>query len=114
MRHYIVQVAGDATSDVHFTAPDDETRAMAKGDRIAFYQQHGDAKPKRGVFVAWGEVDRLGNVDGASVATLKGVQSFKRRVPFAELRSDPRRGRDGAILHVSAEVFNVVLAKSRR
>jgi hypothetical protein len=114
MRCYMVQTDSRGEAEVRFTAEDDETRAMTRGDRIVFYQLRGDAGAERGLFVAWGEVDRLNAEDGEGVAHLRSVTTLKRPVPFSDLRADPRRGRTAPVQPVSAEVFNLVLSRSRR
>jgi hypothetical protein len=114
MRHFIVQTDGTGSTDVHLTAHDEETRAMARGDRIAFYQIRGEGETERGVFVAWGEVERLSAEGEEGVAHLKALMPLKRRVPFSDLRGDPRRDRNAPVQAVSAEVVNLVLARSHK
>ena len=63
---------------------------------------------------AWGEVERLSADGNEGIVHLKAVSPLKRPVPFSELRSDPRRNRDADVQPVSAEVFNLVLARSRK
>jgi len=114
MRHFIVRTEGTGAEEVHLTAHDDETRAMTRGDRILFYQVRGEGEAERGVFVAWGEVDRLSAGDDTGVAHLKQLIALKRRVPFSELRGDPRRDRAAEVQPVNAEVLNLVLSRARR
>ena len=114
MQYFIARTEGTGSAEVRFTVEDEATRTMTRGDRIVFYQVRGEGDAERGVFVAWGEVDRLSGADGEGVAHLKSVLPFKRRVPFTDLRADPRRGRAAALQSVPAEVFNVVLSRSRR
>jgi hypothetical protein len=114
MRHFIVRTEGNGVQQVQITAQDDETRAMARGDRILFYQVRGEGESARGVFVAWGEVDRLSANGESGTVQLKALHTLKRRVPFSELRGDPRRDRDALIQPVNAELLNLVLARSRK
>lgn len=116
MRYYMTQTDDSGAPEVRFAATDEATRAMTKGDRIVFYQVRGEGDAARGVFVAWGEVDRVSaEPDGdGGVAHLKAVSTLGRRVPFSDLRTDPRRNREAELQAVSAEVFNQVLARSRR
>ena len=114
MQHFIARTEGAGSAEVRFTVDDEATRTMTRGDRIVFYQVRGGGEAERPVFVAWGEVERLSGADGEGVGHLKAVLPLKRRVPFTELRADPRRGRASAMQSVSAEVFNVVLSRSRR
>ncbi len=114
MQHFIARTNGRGASEVRFPLQDDDTRGIARGDRVLFYQVQGQGEAERGVFVAWGEVDRLGAEDDEGVAHLKTVVQLRRRVPFGDLRADPRRARDRAVQPVSADVFNLVLARARR
>jgi hypothetical protein len=114
MRHYIAKTDGTGSQTVNLVAQDDETRAMAKGDRIIFYQIRGEGDEERGTFVAWGEVDRLSADGDQGTVHLKALHSLKRRVPFADLRGDPRRDRGVDVQSVNAEVVNLVLSRSRK
>jgi hypothetical protein len=114
MRHFIARTEANGSQDVRLTAQDDETRAMAKGDRIAFYQIRGEGDEERGTFVAWGEVDRLSADGDGGTVHLKALHTLKRRVPFSDLRGDPRRDRSTDVQSVNAEVVNLVLARSRK
>lgn len=114
MRHFIVRTEGNGSAEIRLAARDDETRAMTRGDRILFYQVRGNGEAERGVFIAWGEVERV-SADGESgVAHLKQLIPLKRRVPFAELRGDPRRDRTAVVQPINAEVLNLVLARAQR
>ena len=114
MRYFMARTEERGSRDVRFGAADDETRAAARGDRVLFYQVRGEGEATRGLFVAWGEVERLSADGNEGIVHLKAVSPLKRPVPFSELRSDPRRNRDADVQPVSAEVFNLVLARSRR
>jgi hypothetical protein len=114
MRHYIARTDDAGSQTVNLVAQDDETRAMAKGDRIIFYQIRGEGEAERGTFVAWGEVDRLSADGDQGTVHLKALHSLKRRVPFSDLRGDPRRDRNTDVQSVNAEVVNLVLARSRK
>ena len=114
MQCFIARTATHGEAEVRFSAEDETARGIASGDRVLFYQVRGDEGSPRGLFVAWGEVERLSGDGGEGVAHLKSVAPLKRRVPFSDLRSDPRRGRDAAVMSVPNEVFNVVLSHSRK
>ncbi len=114
MRYFWVQTVERGAADVRFPRDDEEARATARGDRVLFYQLRGDGESRRGLFVAWGEVERLSTEGDEGRVHLKAVTPLKRPIPFGELRADPRRNREAAVQPVSAEVFNVVLARSRR
>lgn len=114
MRHYIAKTETTGAQTVSLTAHDDETRAMTRGDRIVFYQIRGEGEDERGTFVAWGEVDRLSADGDQGTVHLKALHSLKRRVPFSDLRGDPRRDRNADVQPVNAEVVNLVLARSRK
>lgn len=114
MRHFIARTNNSGSAEVRFSADEEAMRGIARGDRIVFYQLRGEGDTQRGLFVAWGEVERLGAAGAEGVAHLKAVMPLKRRVPFSELRADPRRRRDAPVQPVPAEVFNLVLSRSRR
>lgn len=114
MQCFMVQTDDTGAPEVRLPAGDASMRGIARGDRVVFYQLHGDGDAQRGVFVAWGEVDRLGAEDAGGVAHLRAVTPLKRRVPFSELRADPRRSRDATVQPIPAEIVNLVLARSRR
>ena len=114
MRYFLAQQDGADLGAVRFDAAGAGLRFMTRGDRVLFYQLRGEGDAAHGVFVAWGEVDRLSHEGETGVAHLKAANSFKRRIPFSELRGDPRRNREATVQEIPAEVFNQVLARSRR
>ncbi len=90
-------------------------RQIQVGDRVLLYELRGEGPAARGSFFAWGAVDRAGSGgDDGPAVSLRPLVSFKRRVPFADLRADPRRGREADVLTITAELFNQVIARSHR
>jgi hypothetical protein len=114
MHYFIVRTDAAGEAEVRFPVSDEAVRGITRGDRVAFYRLAGEGDGARGAFVAWGEVERLRTEGEEGVAQLKAVTPLRRRVPFAELRSDPRRNREARIQPVSADVFNLILSRSRR
>jgi hypothetical protein len=114
MQYFIVNSAGNGSEAVNFATDDEGARGMTRGDRVLLYQVRGEADAERILFTAWGEVDRLGHEGDEATAHLKAVSSLKRPVSSTELRSDPRRSREAGIQPVTADVFNGVIARSRR
>ncbi len=114
MQYFIVRTDAAGSAEVRLEADDSPAQGMTRGDRVVFYHLRGEGESARAVFVAWGEVERLSTDGEGGVAHLHDVTPLKRRVPFADLRSDPRRGRTAAVQPVPAEVFNQVLAHSRK
>lgn len=114
MQYFIVRTDDTGSTEVRLDGGDAPAQGMTRGDRVVFYQLRGEGEAARAVFVAWGEVERLSTDGDSGVAHLHSVTPLKRRVPFADLRSDPRRGRTAVVQPVPAEVFNQALAHSRK
>lgn len=90
-------------------------RQLQPGDRVLLYDLRGDGPSAKGAFFGWGAVDRAGGGgDGEPAVSLRPFVGFKRRVPFGDLRADPRRGRTAEVLTITAELFNQVIARSHR
>jgi hypothetical protein len=81
--------------------------------RVLFYEVRGDDNAK-GTLTGWGSVDKLSPSEDRVTVSLRDYTAFKRRVPFTDLRADPRRDRDAEVQPISVDVFNTVLSKARR
>ena len=114
MQYFIVRSDGAEHPSVRFAPDDEHTRGIAPGDRLLFYTLRGDGEAERGTFTGWGEVERLGHEGEEAVAQVRSLTQLKRRVPFSELRAEPRRDRTATIQPVLPEVFNVVLSRARK
>ncbi len=111
---YMVRAEPQAAETLPNTAGEGE-RGLQLGDRVLLFELRGEGSAVRGAFFAWGAVDRVGaGAEGQPVAHLRPAVTFKRRVAFGDLRSDPRRGREGVVLPITAELFNQVIARSHR
>jgi len=96
------------------TLPETATADLRLGTRILFYELRGEGDSARGFLSGWGEVERIAAAEGVTTVLLRAYTPFKRRIPFSELRADPRREPDATVQLVSTEVFNLALAKARR
>ena len=96
------------------TFPKHAAAGLERGARLLFYELRGEGDDARGYVTGWGEIERLSLAEGTVAIQLREFIALKRRVPFAELRADPRRDRAAAVQPVSADLFNTVLSKSRR
>ena len=96
------------------TVPDADVSALRLGARLLLFELRGEGDAGRGYVTGWGEVERLSSAEGTTTIQLRAYNPLKRRVPFTDLRADPRRDRAAAIQEVSPEVFNTVLSKARR
>ena len=107
-----VEQSPDDSRTVSF--PEASAAGLERGARMLFYELRGDADAARGYVIGWGEVERLSATNGVVTVQLRAFTALKRRLPFAELRADPRRDRAAVVQPVSADVFNTVLARARR
>ena|SRR5215211_6240032 len=112
-RTYLVRIAAAPDEERSFALPAASAAALERGVRILFYETRGDDNTK-GTLTGWGSVDRLSPFEDSVTVSLKDYTAFKRRVPFTDLRADPRRDRDAEVQPISADVFNTVLSKARR
>ena len=113
-RLYLARLASAPESDRTVNLPEAAAASLERGARILFYELRGEGEQTRGYITGWGDIERLSAADGTTAVQLREYVSFKRRVPFSELRADPRRDPAAEVQPVSAEVFNAVLAKARR
>ena len=111
---FLVRVDDTSDSRDTLTFPDDAAASVRLGARLLLYEVRGEGDAGRGYATGWGEVERISSADGTTTVQLRAYTPFRRRVPFADLRADPRRDRAATIEQVNAELFNSVLAKARR
>jgi hypothetical protein len=113
-RAFLARLA-TAPEDGHtVTLSGDAVDALERGARVLFYELRGEGEGAKAYGTGWGSIERLTAADGSVSVTLREFIAFKRRVPFSELRTDPRRDRDADVQPVTLEVFNAVLARARR
>lgn len=96
------------------TYPQDVAGTLERGARILFYELRGEGEDARAYATGWGEIERLSAADGTVTVQLREYTPLKRRVPFADLRADPRRDPNAAVQPLTIDVFNTVLARARR
>jgi hypothetical protein len=94
--------------------PDEAASALKLGARLLFFELRGEGDAAKGYVTGWGDVERISSEDGATTVQLRAYTPFKRRVPFSDLRADPRRDRSATIQQVNPDLFNSVLSKARR
>jgi hypothetical protein len=112
-RTFLVRVASALDEAQSFVLPASAAGALERGTRVLFYEARGDDGAK-GTLTGWGNVDKLSPSEETVTVSLRDYTAFKRRVPFSDLRTDPRRDRDAEVQPISADVFNSVLSKARR
>ncbi|MGD9894046.1 MAG: hypothetical protein AB7R89_15145 [Dehalococcoidia bacterium] len=112
-RTYLVRLTAAPGQDRTFTLPTSSTTALERGFRLLFYESRGEDNAK-GTLTGWGSIDKLLPSEESVTISLRDYVAFKRRVPFTDLRADPRRDRDAEVQQISADVFNAALAKARR
>lgn len=110
---YLARIAAAPEDQRTVQVPEAAAGDLTLGARILFYEPRGDDDAK-GSITGWGEVERLSTEDGAVTIRLREFHALKRRVPFTDLRSDPRRDRAAVLQPISPEVFNTAMAKARR
>ena len=113
-RSYLARLDTPPADGRTLAIPEADAAGLERGARMLFYELRGEGEAARGYATGWGEIDRLSAADGTVTVQLRDYTAFKRRVPFADLRADPRRDREAAVQPVSVDVFNTVLSKSRR
>ncbi len=111
MQYFIAPDGGERT-EVRLTA-EDGAPTLSLGDRVLLYERRETDGRERPAFVAWGIVERLDRDGDDRVAHLGAVAAFRRRVPFSELRADPRRRAGVAVQALPAETFNLVVRGRR-
>lgn len=113
-RTFLVRLATAPEDGRTITLPTEAATPLERGMRVLFYERRGEGDTARGSLIGWASVEKLTPADGAVTLTLRDYVAFKRRVPFTDLRADPRRDRDADVQPITTEVFNTVLAKARR
>ena len=113
-RSYLVRLDAAPADGRTLTFPEADATGLERGARLLFFEVRGDGEAARGYATGWGEIDRLSAADGAVMVQLREYTALKRRVPFTDLRADPRRDPAAAVQPVSIDVFNTVLARARR
>ena len=113
-RSYLVLLAAGLPEKQTITLPAEAAPGLERGARLLFYEVRGEGDEARAALVGRGTVDRLAGGDPDVTVTLRDYSAFKRRVPFAELRTDPRRDPSALVQPVSEEIYNAVLARARR
>ncbi len=114
VRMYLARLAGVPENERIVNLPEATASPLERGARVLFYELRGEGEQAKGYITGWGDIERLSTSDGTTAVQLREYVSFKRRVPFSELRADPRRDPAAEVQPVSAEVFNAVLAEARR
>jgi hypothetical protein len=113
-RTFLVRLAAAPDDGRTVSLPSEAAAALERGARLLFYEQRGEAANPKASLTGWGSIERLTPDDTAVTITLRDYVAFRPRIPFADLRSDPRRNRDAEVQPITAEVFNAALAKARR
>jgi hypothetical protein len=113
-RLYLGQLTSAPEGGRTVSYPADAARALERGARILFYERRGDGDDVKVHFTGWGEIERFAAEEETVKVTLREYHALKRRVPFGELRADPRRDPDAELQPVTADIFNTVLSKGRR
>lgn len=111
-RTFLIRLASAPEHGRTVVLPAESAAALERGMRVLFYEQRGDGS--KGSLTGWANIDKLIPTDANVTITLRDYAAFKRRVPFTDLRADPRRDRDAEVQPISTEVFNSVLSKARR
>jgi hypothetical protein len=112
-RTYLVRITSGPTEERSFALPASSAAALERGVRVLFYEARGEDNTK-GTLTGWGSIDKLVPSEDSVTVSLRDYVAFKRRVPFTDLRADPRRDRDAEVQPINADVFNTVLSKARR
>jgi hypothetical protein len=113
-RSYLARLDAAPADGRTLTFPEADVAGLERGARLLFFEVRGDGEAARGYATGWGEIDRLTAADGTVTVQLREYTALKRRVPFTDLRADPRRDRTAPVQPISLDVFNTVLSKSRR
>ena len=113
-RTFLIRLASAPQDGRTIVLPGESAGALERGMRLLFYEQRGDGAAGKGSLTGWASIDKLVPTDTTVTITLRDYAAFKRRVPFADLRADPRRDRDADVQPISIDVFNSVLSKARR
>jgi hypothetical protein len=113
-RTFLVRLASAPQDGRTVVLPAESAAALERGMRVLFYEQRGDGDGSKGSLTGWASIDKLVPTDTTVTITLRDYAAFKRRVPFTDLRADPRRDRDAEVQPITTEVFNTVLSKARR
>jgi hypothetical protein len=112
-RTFLVRLATAPNEERSFTLPSPAAGTLERGVRVLFYEVRGEDNTK-GTLTGWGSIDKLSPSEDTVTVSLRDYVAFKRRVPFTDLRADPRRDRDAEVQPITADIFNTVLSKARR
>jgi hypothetical protein len=110
---YLVRLTTALNDERTFALPATAANALERGTIVLLYEARGDDSTK-GTLTGWGNIDKLIPSDESVTVSLRDYVAFKRRVPFGDLRADPRRDRDAEVQPISIDIFNTVLSKARR
>lgn len=113
-KYFLARLDEPPTAEGVIALPEDAACLLEIGARVLLYDERGEGDAAKAAFTGWGDVERVTPGEDAYAVRLRAHTAFRPRIPFADLRSDPRRDRQAQVQPASAEVFNTVLARSRR
>lgn len=108
--HFLVRLEQPLDESQTVRLPEAAAAGLERGARLLFYE----ARDAKGTLIGWGEIERLAVEDAVVSVQLREFTPLRPRVPFGDLRSDPRRDREAICQPITPEIFNTAMSKSRR
>lgn len=112
--HFLVRLEQPLDESHTVVLPEAAAAGLERGSRLLFFETREADGNAKGTLTGWGEIERLAAENALVSVQLREFSPLRPRVPFSDLRSDPRRDREAICQPITPEVFNTAMSKSRR